>query len=168
MEYRYCPVCSTKLEIRVHGGQSRRACASPACRFVHWDNPIPVVAAVVERENHIVLVRNLGWPEKWYGLVSGFLERGESAEDGIVREVKEEIGLSTHLVNLIGVYSFRRMNQVIMAYHIVPDAGDIIIDPTEIADYRTIPISQVRPWRAGTGYALRDFLATRGFHPDFL
>ena len=133
-----------------------------------WNNPTPVVAAVVERNEHVVLVRSIGWPDNWFGLVTGFLEYKEDPAEAIVREVNEELGLSPTAPQLIGVYPFRRMNQVIIAYHVTAHDGLIKLDQTELSAYREVPLAKVRPWRAGTGYALRDFLKTRGFSPDFI
>jgi NADH pyrophosphatase NudC (nudix superfamily) len=61
MTYDYCPSCATALEEREVENITRRVC--PACDFIHYDNPLPVVAAIVERGEDVVLVRNVGWPE---------------------------------------------------------------------------------------------------------
>ena len=151
-----------------HDGRDRLKCSNSECGWVHWNNPTPVVAAIVERNENVVLVRNVGWPKSWFGLVTGFLEANEAPEDGICREIQEELGLEVVNPRLIGVYPFRRMNQVIIAYHVEAHEGEICIDPEEIAEYREIPLRSVRPWRAGTGYALLDFLKERGFRPKFL
>ena len=90
-DYRYCPHCRTELGAVERGGQTRLAC--PQCSFVHWRNPVPVVAAVVERAGRVVLVHSIGRPSHWYGLVAGFLERGEHPADAVLREVAEELGL---------------------------------------------------------------------------
>ena len=60
----------------------RRVCLAGGCGYIHYDNPTPVVAGIVELGSNVVLVRNRGWPADWYGLVTGFLERGETAEKG--------------------------------------------------------------------------------------
>lgn len=93
-------------------GMERRKCSS--CGWIFYDNPVPVVAAIVERKaaGEIVLVRGVGWPEKWFGLVTGFLEAQENPSDAVVREVKEELGIDVAIQSLVGVYSFHRMNQV--------------------------------------------------------
>jgi len=72
---RYCPWCGGGLEPRQVGERERLACGADGCGYVFWDNPTPIVAAIVEQDDHVVLIRNKGWPEKWLGLVSGFLER---------------------------------------------------------------------------------------------
>ena len=91
---------------------SKMVCSSESCTYVHWDNPAPVVAAVIQRGDSAVLVRNHGWPAKMFGLVTGFLERGEDPADAVVREVKEELGVHGEVVRLIGAYGFAQMDQV--------------------------------------------------------
>lgn len=162
----YCPQCGKALVLGVHGGMERKACPDTSCGYVHWNNPTPVVAAIVERNDHIVLVRSIGWPEGWFGLVTGFLEAGETTEDAVVREVKEETGLDAELMEFIGVYSFFRMNQIILAYHLKASDGEIVLDTTELEGYKEVPIDKVTPWASGTGYALRDWLKSIGIEKE--
>ena len=83
-----------------------------------WDNPLPVVAGIVEHEGNVILIQNKGWPPDWWGLVTGFLERNETAEEGIRREVAEELGLEAKIQSFVGVYSFFQRNEFIVAYHL--------------------------------------------------
>jgi NAD+ diphosphatase len=164
-EYRYCPACAQLLVRREHGGKIRLACPDDACGFVHWNNPVPVVGAIVERDGHVFLVRSLGWPETWYALVTGFLESGESPRQAVLREVAEELGLDAELERFIGAYPFEQLNQIIFVYHLRAGAGPVRLCREELADYRIVPIEKLRPWPRGTGPALRDWLASRGYHP---
>ena len=170
-EYRYCPRCSTALaaieQVEDSGAKVRQRC--PACGWTHWNNPTPVLAAVIEcrdRGGQLLLARNAAWPAKMFGLITGFMEAGESPQDGIAREVAEETSLAVDELSLIGVYDFQRMNQVIIAYH-ASTHGEIALSP-ELAEYRLFAPEAVRCWRAGTGYALADWLRTRGHEPRFI
>jgi len=154
--YAYCPQCSKPLIDAEHGGRVRRACADARCGFIHWDNPVPVVAAVVEHEGKIILARNVAWPASFYALITGFLERGESPEVGVQREVEEELGLKPLAANYIGTYEFTRQNQLIIAYH-VPAEGTVRLNE-ELADWKHVAFGDIQYWPAGTGYALRDWL----------
>jgi NAD+ diphosphatase len=154
---KYCPKCSSLLVKAEVAGRERLRC--PSCDYVFWDNPVPTVAAVVEMDGCIVLVRQVGWPEKWLGLVSGFLERGETPEEGILRELQEELGLQGEIVDFIGVYPFKLLNQLILAFHLRA-AGQIVLGD-ELESYKLIPIEKVRPWSLGTGPALKDWLERR-------
>jgi len=157
----YCPKCGQSLIQVEVDGKPRRKCSSAACDYVFWDNPIPVVAAVVELEGDVILVRPPHWPPKWQGLVTGFLERGETPEQGILREVREELGQEGELVAFIGHYAFEQRNQVIMAFHVRICAEPVL--GVELESYKRLPPEQVRPWSLGTGPALRDWLKARGF-----
>lgn len=129
------------------------------CGYVHWDNPVPVVAAIVEHEGAVILARNKQWPEKMYGLVAGFLEKDEAPEEGVKREVKEELDLDASAAHLVGLYPFARRNELIIAYH-VPATGTVRLNE-ELADVRRIAPEKLRPWDFGTGLAVADWLKRR-------
>ena len=157
MPYKFCPQCAASLETVTIEGIARQKC--PACDFTHWENPIPVVAAIVEHEGKVILTRNKGWPEKWVGIVAGFLEKGETPENGVLREVREELGLDGEIVSFVGHYAFELRNQVIFAYHIRVE-GQIVLGD-ELESIKAIPPEDIRPWDLGTGPALKDWLAGR-------
>ena len=163
---KYCPQCAQPLRRIEIGGCARDTCMDNRCGFVNWNNPVPVVGGIVEWNDQIILVRNVGWPSNWYGLVTGFLEAGEMPEEGIVREVKEEIGLDAELQSFIGMYEFYRKNQLLICYHLTVASGDVVYPPEEIADYKWVPIEKAQPWTAGTGRALRDWLRGRGIERE--
>ena len=157
MNYKFCPQCATPLEVVEIEGISRQKC--PACDFVYWDNPIPVVAAIVEHEGNVILTRSKGWPEKWLGIVAGFLEKDETPEQGVLREVREELGIDGEIVSFVGHYAFKLRNQIIFAYH-VRIQGEITLGD-ELESIKAVPPEEVRPWDIGTGPALKDWLSSR-------
>lgn len=170
-EFRFCPCCATPLApiaVAEDGGDKTRL-RCPACGFTHWNNPTPVLAAVIEctdRDGQLLLARNAAWSGRMFGLITGFMEAGETPQQGIAREVEEETALQVDALELIGVYDFQRMNQVIIAYH-ARSRGEVRLSP-ELAEYRLFAPAEVRCWRAGTGFALADWLRARGIEPRFL
>jgi NAD+ diphosphatase len=156
--YSYCPCCGTFLARALQAGRERLCC--PACGWVHWDNPTPVVAAVIEYQGKVLLARNVAWPEKTFALVAGFLERDETPQQAVAREVLEETGLTVTGAHLIGVYEFQRRNEVIIAFH-TPAEGAITLGE-ELAEYRLLEPARVKTWPLGTGLALADWLRGRG------
>jgi NAD+ diphosphatase len=169
--YRYCPQCATELaqieQLEDGGPKSRLRC--PACRWTHWNNPTPVLAAVVEcadRGGQLLLARNAAWTARMFGLITGFMEAGETPQDGVQREVAEETALEALSTTLIGVYDFQRMNQVIIAYHVLA-RGEIRLSP-ELAEHKLYAPADVLCWPAGTGFALADWLRGRGHEPRFM
>jgi len=166
-ETRYCSHCATELApivlLEDSGDKERLRC--PACGFTHWNNPTPVLAAIVEVNGQVLLARNALWPSKMFALITGFMEAGESPQEGIAREVKEETNLNVISSRIVGAYEFLRMNQVIIAYHVVAE-GQVRLSP-ELVDYRFYELDQLKCWLAGTGYALADWLRSRGHEPVF-
>ncbi len=160
-------MCAAPLVERAdagEGGKVRLAC--PDGHWTHWDNPLPVLAALVEYEGKMLLARNAAWPEKMFALITGFMERGETPEQGIARELKEETNLDADEIHLIGVYEFVRKNEVIIAYH-VKASGTIRLSE-ELVDYRLVAPEKLRPWHAGTGYAVADWMRARGLEVQFI
>lgn len=161
--WRFCPQCGSPLEWGEMAGAERQLCFAPGCGFVRWDNPLPVVAAVIEcvdRDGAILLARNHAWPDKMFALVTGFLERGETPEAAVAREVMEEVALEAVSVKLLGAYPFARKNEIIIGYH-VQARGEIRLNE-ELAEYRLVRPEQLRPWPQATGLAVRDWMLARG------
>ena len=148
-ETRFCTHCATPLAMIVQvedsGDVERLRC--PACGWTHWNNPTPVLAAIVEIDGKVLLARNAAWPSKMFALI------------------KEETNLDVQSSTLVGSYEFLRMNQVIIAYHVVA-TGQVRLSP-ELVDYRLYDLQDLKCWPAGTGYALADWLRTRGHEPVF-
>ncbi len=168
--FRFCPQCATELaaveQMEDGGPKVRLRCT--ACSFTHWNNPTPVLAAVVEcsdRDGRVLLARNAAWTRRVFALITGFMEAGESPQEGIAREVGEETSLTVDTTSLIGAYDFKRMNQVIIAYHVVAH-GEIKLSP-ELAEYKLMRPEEILCWPAGTGYAVADWLRSRGYVPRF-
>jgi len=157
--YRFCPQCGSELVLRDAGGLARPTCPAEDCGFVLWDNPVPVVAALVEYDGRVLLARNVAWPEKSFGLVTGFLERDEAPEQAVAREVAEELGLVATAVTLIGLYPFTQKNQLLIAYHVAAE-GRIVLNE-ELAEVRLIELERLKAWDFGTGFAVRDWLLVR-------
>ncbi len=162
MNVTYCPHCATALHLQHDGERERQTCSS--CGHIHYDNPTPVVAALVEHEGAVVLARGVGWPSHFFGLITGFLERGETPEQGVLREVQEELGLVAEIAGLIGVYAFHKKNQLILAYH-VKATGSITLNH-ELEEFKHVLPEALQPWPQGTGLAVRDWMAARGLYPQ--
>jgi NAD+ diphosphatase len=167
--FKFCPHCATALQTirQLEDGGEKERLRCPACDYTHWNNPTPVLAAIVEYNGQVLLARNAAWPGKMFALITGFMEAGETPQDGIAREVKEETNLDCSEVNLVGAYDFQRMNQVIIAYHMVAH-GEVVLSP-ELIDYRLYDYNAIKCWPAGTGYALGEWLKkVKNIKPEFV
>lgn len=167
-EFRFCPMCASPLSWQIQaedgGDKSRLRCT--ACDYTHWNNPTPVLAGIVQVGDKVLLARNAAWPGRRFALITGFMEAGETPEQGIAREILEETSLEVTSLKLVGVYDFQRMNQVIIAYH-AHAHGRVSLSP-ELVEYKLYTLEDLICWPAGTGYALADWLRTQHIEPRFM
>jgi len=100
MVYRFCSICGSKLKINRQGNL-----ACQKCDFVNYRNPRPTATALVFYKNKILLTKRARPPFKgWWDLPGGFMERGESPEAAVKRELKEETGLDIKIKKIFGIY----------------------------------------------------------------
>ncbi len=156
MNYTYCPQCCCGLVKKEVDGKDRVSCINAECDFVLWNNPVPVVAAIIEHEDKILFARNSAWEEDKFALIAGYLEEGETPETAIIREIKEEINLDGEIVSFCGHYNFKQKNQLLIIFH-VKATGAVKLSP-EIAEVKHFTKDQITPWDIGTGPAVADWL----------
>ncbi len=157
----FCPMCGCRLIRRELDGFMRIQCPEATCGYVCWNNPTPVVAAIVEQHGKIVLARNSLWPEGRFALIAGFLEEGESPDEAVLREIGEELGVSGRIRELVGNYGFAERNQVLMVYHVEIE-GEIRLNE-ELAEFKIVEPNELVPWPIGTGPAVRDWMIRHGY-----
>jgi NAD+ diphosphatase len=85
----YCSVCGARTVVA--GGGTLRRCEQ--CRSEHHPRTDPVVIMLVTHEDRVLLGRQPTWPPGRYSALAGFVEHGESLEEAVAREVKEEAGV---------------------------------------------------------------------------
>jgi len=156
---KFCPFCQNKLLTATIDNKIRLKCSSLSCDYVFWNNPVPVVAAIVEQDGLIVLARNQMWPEDKYALIAGFLEAYESPEEAIIREIKEELNVSGKIISFVGHYPFFEKNQLLLIFH-VKITGEIKLGQ-ELADIKRIHPDNLAAWPKGTGLGVKDWLIRR-------
>ncbi|QQD18108.1 NUDIX domain-containing protein [Spongiibacter nanhainus] len=155
----YCPQCATPLGDVLIDGEIRKGCGEQSCGYIHFNNPTPVVAMIVEVDGGVVMAHNVNWPKKFYSIITGFLEAGEDPLECAKRETLEELNLHAVETSLIGVYGFAQQNQVIIAYH-VRGAGEIKLNE-ELDDYKIVPVEELKGWGMGTGLAINEWVEAR-------
>lgn len=130
---KFCPGCGKIVVRRTIGDRLRIACRY--CDFVHWNNPKPVTITIVPSGSGIVLVRRKNNPAAGsWALPGGYIESYESAEQGAIREVREEVGLAVEIDRLVGVFTpATGVNEIILVYlakpvSAPPVAGDDAVE----------------------------------------
>jgi len=122
-EFRHCPNCTHKLELRDFEGKMKFAC--PRCSFVHWNNPVVVGVALIPSEDgdSIVLVKRGIAPKKgMWCLPGGFAEPNEHPTETATRESEEEVAINIEIDRLLAVHNAPGANQVLVFYLAKPTA----------------------------------------------
>lgn len=89
--HRYCGVCGNET-LPASGGHVR-TCGSERCKEIHFPRTDPAVIMLVTDGDQCLLGRQSSWPEGVYSTLAGFVEPGESLEEAVRREVREETGV---------------------------------------------------------------------------
>lgn len=111
---KYCSNCGEAVEVKIPAGDSLPRHVCPACQAIHYQNPRIIVGCLpVWQKDRVLLCRRAIEPRLGlWTLPSGFMENGESAEDGAARETLEEANARVRILGLHTMYSVPHINQV--------------------------------------------------------
>lgn len=114
---KYCSACGHLVKLAIPPGEDRERHVCTACDTIHYENPKIITGCLPIWEDQILLCKRAIEPRKGYWtLPAGFLENGESVEEGALRETKEEANADVTITRLLSVSSIPRISQVYMIY----------------------------------------------------
>ena len=128
--HQFCGVCATPTE----RAASERARRCPACSHTVYPRISPAMMCLVTRGEQILLARNVAFPAGRYSALAGFLEAGESIEDAVHREVREEVGISVGHPKYFASQSWPFPNSLMIAYTAEYAGGELKPNGHEIAE----------------------------------
>jgi len=126
---RFCPRCGAPSE-RV---DSERATKCPRCALTLYPRISPAIIVLVRRGDEALLARNARFPGAFYSTLAGFSEIGESLEETLVREVKEEVGVDVGNVRYFGSQPWPFPDSLMVGFNAEWKSGEIRVGE-EIAD----------------------------------
>lgn len=136
-DFHFCPYCASALVDRELEDRIRRCCTG--CDFIHFKNPLPSAAGVILRDKNILLIKRGIEPGKGHwSLPSGFIEEGETPQEGCIREVREETGLETKVKKLLDVFhvSSNFYGEVLVIVYLLEEVGGELQAGTDAQDVR--------------------------------
>ena len=147
--HRFCAQCGHATELAKGGWQ--RNCAG--CGAQHFPRTDPVTIMLVEHGGKLLLGSGKGWGERRYSALAGFVEPGESIEEGVAREVLEEVGVTVlpQNVRYIASQPWPFPSQLMIGCHAQAETADLTIDTTELADARWFTREEVTASMRGEG-----------------
>lgn len=158
----FCTRCGQTL-MSTHGGHVRQ-CSSESCGHMTFPRTDPAVIMLVSHtpgdggEPVCLLGRSHAWPEGVYSTLAGFVEPGESLEQAVQREVKEEASIDTQDVLYVASQPWPFPRSIMLGFEATAINTDIICDPEEIEDAQWFTRDQLKDFGdwgdEGPGYKL--------------
>lgn len=114
----FCSKCGVSLTFRIPPGDDRPRYVCDDCLTIHYQNPKMVVGAIPVWEDKVLLCQRAIEPQygKWT-LPAGYLENGESVENGAIRETREEAGATIDIVQPFALYSLTFVSHIYFMFY---------------------------------------------------
>ena len=128
--HQYCGYCATPTTQLPH----ERAKRCPKCGLVNYPRLSPAIIVLVSRGEELLLARAHRFPAGMYSVLAGFVEPGESLEETVVREVREEVGIEVKDIRYFGSQPWPFPNSLMIGFTATYASGDIAIEPQELVD----------------------------------
>ncbi len=127
---RFCSHCGGEL-VRIPGGWGKR-CQS--CGDDHFPHIHPCIIVLVRRGAELLLIRNAAWSAGRFSLVAGFLDFGESLEECVQREVREEAGIEVTNIRYVGSQCWPFPSQQMIGFLADYAGGEVLPDGVEVVE----------------------------------
>jgi NAD+ diphosphatase len=134
--HRFCGRCATPTERVDH----ERAMRCPSCGLLAFPRLAPAAIVVVERGRELLLARGVAFPPGLFSAIAGFVEPGETLEQAVVREVKEEVGVDVADVTYVASQPWPFPHSLMLGFRARWVGGDVVPEPTEIAETGWFPV----------------------------
>ena len=159
--HRYCGVCGSPTRSE-EAGYMRR-CTEPACSAMHFPRTDPAVIMLVTHGDEALLGRSPHFPPGMYSTLAGFVEPGESLEDAVVREVREESGIAVGAVDYHSSQPWPFPANIMLGFYAEALSRELAIDFGELEDARWVARDWLSAHRDDDGFRMprRDSIARR-------
>jgi NAD+ diphosphatase len=129
-DHRHCGRCGAATE----RSTSERVRTCPSCNHGAYPRLSPAVIMLIERDGRALLARNARFALPFFSTLAGFVEVGETLEQTVAREVREEAGIEIADIRYFGSQPWPFSGSLMIGFTARWASGEIVADPTEIAE----------------------------------
>ena len=130
--HRFCGRCGTAMEAKT----TERAKGCPSCGLLHFPRLSPAIIVLVERGQELLLARSRHFAPGRYSVIAGFVEPGETLEETVVREIREEVGIRIKDIRYFGSQAWPFPHSLMVGFTATYHSGEISLNDHEIEDAR--------------------------------
>ena len=156
-DHQFCGRCGQQMRT----DELERAMRCDPCRSICYPKIAPCIIVLVTRGDELLLARNPSFPQPMYSTLAGFIEAGETAEETLVREVREEVGIEVHNLRYFQSQSWPFPNQLMLGFFAEHAGGDIVCDQIEIVDadwFHPSDLPMIPPPASVSGQLIQHFI----------
>ncbi len=138
-QHRFCGSCGAPTQPLA----GQRAMQCPRCEVHYFPRLSPSMIVLVTRGEELLLARSARFAKGVYSTLAGFVEAGESVEQCVAREVREEVGLQVRNLEYLGSQGWPFPHSLMLGFHAEYAAGEIDMQPEEIEDARWFRVDRL-------------------------
>lgn len=139
--HKYCGSCCSKTVL----AKGQRVLNCPECRMQYFPRINPCVIVLITKGTKVLLARNARFRTGFFSCLAGFIEVGESAENTVHREIKEEVGVLVDNVRYKQSQSWPFPSQLMLGFHANYVSGEIVAEPSEVEEAAWFDIFNLPP-----------------------
>jgi NAD+ diphosphatase len=128
--HHFCGRCG----VRSHYHDSDRARQCPDCGLLSFPRVSPAVITLIHKGDDFLLARNSRFPTGRYSIIAGFVEAGETLEEAVAREIREEVGVEVGDITYQSSQPWPFPHSLMVGFTAAWVSGDIRVDEEEIVD----------------------------------
>ena len=139
--HRYCGKCGTLTG----NMENEMAKICPECGHICYTRISPAVITAIIKNGKILMAKHSYGLKNRYALIAGFIEAGETLEEGVKREIMEEVGLKVNNIKYFGSQPWPFPNSLMVGFTADYESGEINVDGKEIIDAKWFDVDDVTP-----------------------
>lgn len=136
---RYCGQCGTPTKMKLN--EYAKECSN--CGLVSYPRISPSIIVAVYKNDQILLINSKHFKVKFYTVISGFVEPGESLEECVIREIREEVGIEVKNISYFGSQPWPFPDSLMVGFTAEYERGEITIDEEEIVDAKWFTVDDL-------------------------